>query len=217
MRVGIISLQWLPLPGGANIYAHRVARALRARGHTVEIATGTPASEDRDNGALPAFRSPSPVPEEPAACREWYARLEPWLREHRFTHVLVNAPLSRPEHSHARELYRLAQRSGARVGAIHYDIGRGVANELNWAYALTGSWEQAAQRALEKIRAHPREPARRVIGTWIRRCISSLTSSCRAPSGPIDSSIRWIRVPGWCFARWWTTLRGDRSWRGRRR
>lgn len=155
MKLGIISPYWLPRAGGAEVYAYRLARALLTRGHEVRVATTTPASDDRDNGTLDVLRASQPVSlEDEDSCRAWYRHLLPWLRAQRFSHVLINAPLSRPFHAHARELYDCVRESGSSLGALHYDLGREIAAELSWSYGISGSWETAATRTLEKARAH---------------------------------------------------------------
>jgi glycosyltransferase involved in cell wall biosynthesis len=150
VNFGIISLEWLPSYGGAVIYVNRLSQRLRSLGHRVSVATAS-----AGDAAAHVLRPPQAVDAlNEVAVQAWYRGLEPWLREGDFSHILINAPLTRTSHWYARELYDLAGRWGASVGAIHYDLGRDVAAELSWAYAMTRSWEQAAAQVLDKLRAH---------------------------------------------------------------
>lgn len=155
MTIGLISLDWFPRYGGAVIYAHRLLRALRILGHKTHVATATACDDAAHAGDLAAFRPAAPVPpDDHDAIRAWCLGLGDWLRENSFTHVLVNPPLTRMSHAWARELYALVRECGSLVGAIHHDLGRDVAAQLSWEYAMLHSWDAAAERVLEKIRAH---------------------------------------------------------------
>lgn len=155
MRIGIISLEWLPRYGGAMIYVHRIARELVALGHEVKIATATASEPGYDNGVVDAYRSAGPVsPEDPAEIQRWFRSLDGWLRTHGFSHVLINAPLTRVSHAYARELYDLVRNAGCLVGGFHYDLGRDIAAELAWGFGFKGSWEAAANAVTAKLREH---------------------------------------------------------------
>lgn len=155
MRLGIISVEWLPRHGGAMIYPHRLARQLIRLGHLVSVATGTQCSSTADNGEVEASRAPVCVdPDDKDSVKRWYGTLGPWLRENAFTHVLVNAPLTRVSHAYARELYDMVRKMGALTGALHYDLGRDIASELAWNYGLHGSWTAAVPGVIGKLRNH---------------------------------------------------------------
>jgi glycosyltransferase involved in cell wall biosynthesis len=155
MKVGIVSLRWLPEHGGAEIYAERFAAALRQRGREVRVATTSQLRTDRGNGRVGVWRAPQPVDvEDAAACRAWYGSLRPWLAEHEFSHVLVNTPLTQPRYDHAHELYALLREAGCRIGVLHYDLGLDVVRRLNWLSATLADWDLAAERVLGEARSH---------------------------------------------------------------
>ena len=105
MKIGFVSLWWLPHCGGGEVYAYRLARAMQRAGIAIEVITTSPAVSDRDNGdievlrtgvfhepqSMNAFRHYLRGPDHAAWCDD-VAR---WAEERRFTHILCNAPLMR--------------------------------------------------------------------------------------------------------------------------
>ena len=150
MKIGVVSPRWLPDFGGAQIYVDRFGQALMAAGHSVRIATAS---------AGPAVPETIPVDprgmtpgDRPSAWEAWYDWVEEWIAAGRFSHVVMNTPLTRGSHLGARRLYDRARASGARVGCFHYDLGRAVTTELAGAHARLGAWPAAARETLAKIR-----------------------------------------------------------------
>ena len=156
MKVGIVSLWWLPHFGGGEVYAYRLARALRQRGIAVETITTSPAAPDRDNGdgdvlrcgvvceprSMKAFRDYLQGPEHAS----WCDRVVRWADERRFTHILCNAPLTRPGFSPAAPaLFARLRATGATVGAIHHDLSPRTVSNVVAAYAEAGDWERTAE------------------------------------------------------------------------
>ncbi len=167
MKIGIVSLWWLPHFGGGEVYVHRLARALLAAGIAVEAITTSAAVADRDNGDVDVQRTgPGPDPTSMKAFRRylegpehaaWCDAVGEWAKRHRFTHVLCNAPLLRPGFSPATpRLVARLRGTGACVGAIHHDLGPRTVGSLLAAYAECGDWNRAAGRIVDEQRAKAR-------------------------------------------------------------
>jgi glycosyltransferase involved in cell wall biosynthesis len=165
MKIGLVSLWWPPHYGGGEIYAYRLARALRDARIEVEVITTTPTMPDRDNGdvdvlrtgvfheprAMNAFRRYLQGPEHASWCDE-VAR---WADVHRFTHVLCNSPLMRPGFSTATPaLFARLKATGAIVGAIHLDLGPRTVSRVLSCYADCRDWEQTAATVRSEQRAN---------------------------------------------------------------
>jgi glycosyltransferase involved in cell wall biosynthesis len=164
VRIGIVSLWWLPHFGGGEAYTCRLAEALQRRGIAVEVITTSPARPDRDNGGIAALRcGAAHDPQSMPAFRRylqggghaaWCERVVRWAAEHRFTHVLCNAPLARPGFSPAAAaLFEGLRATGAIVGAIHHDLGPRTLGSLVARHAECGDWDEAAAKVGAEQRA----------------------------------------------------------------
>ncbi|WP_028930980.1 glycosyltransferase family 4 protein [Pseudonocardia asaccharolytica] len=96
MRIGLVCPYSLDVPGGVQGHVVDLARALQARGHTVEVLA--PAEDDGD---LPAFVTPAGrslgVPYNGSVARVRfgpvaYARVRRWLAEHTFDVLHLHEP-----------------------------------------------------------------------------------------------------------------------------
>ena len=167
MKIGFVSLWWLPHCGGGEVYAYRLARAMQRAGIAIEVITTSPAVSDRDNGdievlrtgvfhepqSMNAFRHYLRGPEHAAWCDD-VAR---WAEERRFTHILCNAPLMRPGFSAATpELFVRLRATGAIVGAIHLDLGPRTVSRILACYAECRGWERTAATVCDEQRASAR-------------------------------------------------------------
>jgi glycosyltransferase involved in cell wall biosynthesis len=164
MKIGFVSLWWPPHYGGGEVYAYRLARALRGQGVDVGAITTSPPEPGRDNGDVPVERiGPSPDPGSMKAFREylqgpahaaWCETVSAWAAQGRYTHVLCNAPLTRPGFSPAiAPLFDRLHAAGVRTGAVHHDLSPRITTRLFAAYATARDWEASATTVIAELRA----------------------------------------------------------------
>ena len=169
--IGIISLFWLPLWGGAEQYHYRLAKELLAKGFDVKVLCGTAALANRDNGSIAVERF---VPTGDIGYASWqnligmksdqnyrslalhYAFFDhavKWCRQNGIKLVLIGNPLQDAHFFHARELYQRLQALGIKVGIIHHDLPKPISEVLRNNYTLkTGDWSVAAREVLDSLK-----------------------------------------------------------------
>ncbi len=174
MKVGIIAPYWLPHFGGAEQYVYRLCKSMVEKSVDVQVFTGTPLDDEKDNGELGEDIVTRWHPAGPIYCQVWgeyYDDLEEvrgtpreaqlfeqydffsaaveWAVECELDVVLINNPLTRALHIQGRELYLQLKQHGIKVGAIHHDLGLSIRHDLLTQYADQsgenfGDWEGAA-------------------------------------------------------------------------
>ena len=179
MKVGIIAPYWIPHFGGAEQYVYRLCKSMVDKNVDVQVFTGTPRDEEKDNGELDEDIVTRWHPYGQVYCQVWgeyydnreekrgtlqedqlfqeyefFSAAMEWALEQELDVVLINNPLTRAMHIQARELYQQLKQHGIKVGAIHHDLGLSIRHDLVTQYADQngenfGDWEAAADWVTE--------------------------------------------------------------------
>lgn len=173
-RIGFISPHWLPSFGGAEQYAHRMARELSRRGFDVRVFTQTAERRGYDNGSVAATRLGGLGEFEPGSFLYRGSREEPavanlgkhyafmdaaarWVEENGIEVCILDNGLQQVDFIHFRELYSVLRAMGVKRGLIHHDLAPSVQNLLahNYRNSLLG-WEQVGHNLRQELRAYVR-------------------------------------------------------------
>ena len=150
MKVGIISLYWLPDFGGQEIYVNRLANALNDKGVETWGITATHAIEGVDNGIENIHRivigDEGISQENGLFCKEWFKLVLSHIKQNNYTHIMVSGPLTLVSCSFTNYLFDgLYNIPNLKYGIIHHDIGVRLRGRLEDVYKKCGNWEKAAQ------------------------------------------------------------------------
>jgi len=152
MKVGVISLYWLPNFGGAEKYVHSMVDNLVSNGIDAWGITATPAKESKDNGIDRVHRIGIETHcGDKKGCEIWFEEIISHIAQNNYTHIMINSPLTRAYYSHCEKLF-LGLRNLSpqlKIGVIHHDLGLRIRFFLEQQYAECGDWEISAKN-LEK-------------------------------------------------------------------
>jgi len=151
LKVGIVSIYWMPHFGGGEKYVYNMANGLSSLGIDIKGITPTAVSDSRDNGhddLVVRLGEPTQI-KDFIGMRKWFDNHAlPHIIEEGYDIILLNN--CRIHYHYILDFVNLLKRNAIKCGIVHHDLGWKIINTSFENYS--GDWEQSSIETLKHIK-----------------------------------------------------------------
>jgi glycosyltransferase involved in cell wall biosynthesis len=150
VKVGILSVYWLPHFGGGEKYVYNLAKELHSLGVDVKGITPTPISEEKYNGddELVVRLGEETQIKDFLGMRKWFDNhAKPHIIEEGYDIIILNN--CRVNYEYFKDFINLLKREGIKCGIVHHDLGWKIVNKTFEFYE--GDWELSKKKTLDYL------------------------------------------------------------------